>query len=124
MGFLDDLKDKIEDREINLSVDFDDVEIKFPFTDTTIIRLDGKFGFDGLKIGWGKRKEKRRGQRQGKNQLTEECQVGRSEPEVIRVLEKLLNRKIIGFEVPVDTEAACGTAIREEKQPLPLNRRN
>ena len=61
MGFLDDLKDKIEDKEVNLSVDFDDVEIKFPFTDTTIIRLDGKFGFDGLKIGWGKRKKKRRG---------------------------------------------------------------
>ena len=58
-GFLDELKDKIEDKEVNLAVNFDSVEIKFPFTDTTIIRLDGKFGFDGLKVGWGKRKKKR-----------------------------------------------------------------
>lgn len=62
-GFLDDLRDKIEDREVNLSVNFDDVEIKLPFTDRTIIRLDGKFGFDGLKIGWGKPKKKKKARR-------------------------------------------------------------
>ena len=56
---LDDLKEKIEDKECNLSVNFDNMEIKFPFTDRTIIRLDGKFGADGLKISWGKKKRKR-----------------------------------------------------------------
>ena len=63
-SFLDELKDKIEDKEVNLSIDFDDVEVKLPFTDTTIIRLDGKFGFDGLKIGWGKPKKKKKARRQ------------------------------------------------------------
>ena len=62
-GFLDELKDKIEGKEVNLSVNFDDVEIKFPLTDKTIIRLDGKFGFDGLKIGWGKKKRRRNRER-------------------------------------------------------------
>jgi len=58
-GFLDDLKEKIEDKECNLSLNFDNTEIKFPFTDRTIIRLDGKFGADRLKISWGKKKRKR-----------------------------------------------------------------
>ena len=64
-GFLDDLKKKIEGRECNLSIDFDNMEIKLPFTDRTIIRLDGKFGADGLKIGWGKKKRKRGARRVG-----------------------------------------------------------
>ena len=59
-GFLSELKDKIEDKEVNFSINLDDVEIKFPFSERTIIRLGGNFKLDGLRIGWGKKKRKRK----------------------------------------------------------------
>ncbi len=63
-GFLSQLKDKIEGKEVNFSINLDDVEIKFPFSERTIIRLGGNFKLDGLKIGWGKKKKKRAARRQ------------------------------------------------------------
>ncbi len=63
-GFLSQLKDKIEDKEVNFSINLDDVEIKFPFSERTIIRLGGNFKLDGLRIGWGKKKKKRTARRQ------------------------------------------------------------
>jgi len=62
-GFLSQLKDKIEGKEVNFSINLDDVEIKFPFSERTIIRLGGNFKLDGLKIGWGKKKKTARRQR-------------------------------------------------------------
>lgn len=62
-GFLSELKEKIEDKEVNFSINLDDVEIKFPFSERTIIRLGGNFKLDGLRIGWGKKKRPARRQR-------------------------------------------------------------
>ena len=62
-GFLSQLKDKIEGKEVNFSINLDDVEIKFPFSERTIIRLGDNFKLDGLKIGWGKKKKTARRQR-------------------------------------------------------------
>ena len=64
-GILSDLKEKIEDKEINFSVSLDDVEVKLPFSDRTIIRLGGNFKLDRLRIGWGQKK-KRRGGKDGR----------------------------------------------------------
>lgn len=58
-GFLSDLKDKIEDKEVNFSINLDDVEIKLPFSEKTIIRLGRSFKLDRLRIGWGRKKKKR-----------------------------------------------------------------
>ena len=59
-GLLSELKEKIEDKEVNFSINLENVEIKFPFSDRTIIRLGGNFKLDGLKIGWGKKKKRAR----------------------------------------------------------------
>ncbi len=59
-GFLSDLKDKVGDKEVNFSVNLDDVEIKLPFSERTIVRLGGSFKLDGLKIGWGKKRKGKR----------------------------------------------------------------
>jgi len=61
-GLLSELKEKIEDKEVNFSINLEDVEIKFPFSDRTIIRLGGNFKLDGLKIGWEKKKKRARRQ--------------------------------------------------------------
>ena len=61
-GLLSELKEKIEDKEVNFSINLENVEIKFPFSDRTIIRLGGNFKLDGLKIGWGKKKKTARRQ--------------------------------------------------------------
>jgi len=52
MGVLDDLRDKISDKESNISVSANDVEIKLPFLEK--IRLGGDLKLEGLRIGWGR----------------------------------------------------------------------
>jgi len=54
MGILDDLKDKISDKESNVSVSANDVEIKLPFLEK--IRLGGDLKLEGFKIGLGREK--------------------------------------------------------------------
>ena len=61
-GLLSELKEKTEDKEVNFSINLEDVEIEFPFSDRTIIRLGGNFKLDGLKIGWEKKKKTARRQ--------------------------------------------------------------
>lgn len=58
-GFLSDLRDKIEDKEVNFSINLDDVEIKLPFSEKTIIRFGGSFKLDKLRIGWGAKKKRK-----------------------------------------------------------------
>lgn len=55
---LDGLRKKIEGKEFDLSIHFDNMEIKFPFSERTIIRLNGRFGAEHLRIGWGKKAKK------------------------------------------------------------------
>ncbi len=55
MGILDDLKDKISDKESNISVSANDVEIKLPFLEK--IRLGGDLKLEGFKIGWGRKRK-------------------------------------------------------------------
>ena len=56
MGVLDDLKDKISDKESNISISANDVEIQLPFLEK--FRLGGDLKLEGLKIGWGRKKRK------------------------------------------------------------------
>lgn len=55
MGILDDLRDKISDKESNISVSANDVEIKLPFLEK--IRLGGDLKLEGFKIGWGRKRK-------------------------------------------------------------------
>jgi len=50
MGILDNLKDKISDRESSISVTASDIEIKLPFLEK--IRLGGDLKLEGLRTGW------------------------------------------------------------------------
>jgi len=50
MGILDNLKDKISDRESSISVTANDIEIKLPFLEK--IRLGGDLKLEGLRTGW------------------------------------------------------------------------
>ncbi len=58
MGILDDIKDKISDKESNISVTASDIEIKLPFLEK--IRLGGDLKLEGLRIGWGREKWERK----------------------------------------------------------------
>ena len=62
MGILDDLRDKISDKETNISISANDVEIQLPFSDRKI-RLGGDLKLEGLRIGWGRERwrKKRKG---------------------------------------------------------------
>ena len=55
MGILDELRDKISDKESNISVSANDVEIKLPFLEK--IRLGGDLKLEGFKIGWGRKRK-------------------------------------------------------------------
>ena len=57
MGILDDLRDKISDKESNISISANDVEIQFPFLEK--FRLGGDLKLEGFRIGWGRKKRKR-----------------------------------------------------------------
>ena len=50
MGILDNLKDKISDRESNISITASDTENKLPFLEK--IRLGGDLRLEGLRTGW------------------------------------------------------------------------
>ncbi len=56
MGILDELRDKISDKESNISVSANDVEIQLPFSDRKI-RLGGDLKLEGFKIGWGRKRK-------------------------------------------------------------------
>jgi len=59
LGILDELKDKVSDKESNVSINLDDGEIKFPFLKK--IRVGGELKLEGLRIGWGRKRKKIRG---------------------------------------------------------------
>ena len=61
MGISDELRDKISDKESNISVSANDVEIKLPFLEK--IRFGGDLKLEGLRIGWG---SERRGRKKRK----------------------------------------------------------
>ena len=52
MGILDELRDKISDKESNISISANDVEIQLPFLEK--IRLGGDLKLEGLRIRWGR----------------------------------------------------------------------
>lgn len=54
MGIWDELRDKIGDKESNISVSANDVEIKLPFLEK--IRLGGDLKLEGFRIGLGREK--------------------------------------------------------------------
>ncbi len=54
MGIWDELRDKIGDKESNISVSGNDVEIKLPFLEK--IRLGGALKLEGFRIGLGREK--------------------------------------------------------------------
>jgi len=54
MGIWDELRDKIGDKESNVSVSANDVEIKLPFLEK--IRLGGDLKLEGFRIGLGREK--------------------------------------------------------------------
>ena len=54
MGIWDELRDKIGDKESNVSVSANDVEIKLPFLEK--IRLGGDLKLERFRIGLGREK--------------------------------------------------------------------
>ncbi len=61
MGSWDELRDKIGDKESNISVSADDVEIKLPFLEK--VRLGGDLKLEGFRIGLGREKWGRKGRK-------------------------------------------------------------
>ncbi len=57
---MDDLRDKVSDKETNISLNVDDVEVELPYSGRKG-RLGGNVKLEGLRIGWGRKKEKKGG---------------------------------------------------------------
>jgi hypothetical protein len=53
LGILDDLEEKLRNKESRLSVSVEDLELKLPISGRTV-RLGGTWKLDNIKLGFGR----------------------------------------------------------------------